>query len=78
MSSVATAPAPRSISKSQFVDSTALLADPAALQARAREDGYLFFKQRIPKAEIFAMRAEMRTAILSSRTGPEPLTLKFL
>ena len=53
------APAPRSISKSEFVDSTALLADPAALQARAAEDGYLFFKRRLPAEELLAMRAEM-------------------
>jgi ectoine hydroxylase-related dioxygenase (phytanoyl-CoA dioxygenase family) len=58
------APTPvRSVSKSQFVDSTALLSDPAALQARAQEDGYLFFKQRLPKDEILAMRAEMLAVV---------------
>ena len=62
MSTAAPAPA-KSISKSQFVDSTELLADPAALQARAAEDGYLFFKQRLPKDEVLAMRAEMLAVV---------------
>lgn len=42
-----------------FIDSTALLADPSALRQRAAEDGYLFFKQFLPKAEIAALRADM-------------------
>jgi len=50
---------PSSIRKSLFVDSTPLLADPAALRARAETDGYLFFKQRVPAAEILALRAEL-------------------
>ncbi len=46
-----------------FVDSTPLLDDPAALRARAAEDGYLFFKQRLPKGEISALRAEMLAVV---------------
>ncbi len=48
-----------SIRKTLFVDSTPLLDDTASLRARATQDGYLFFKQRLPKAEVFALRAEM-------------------
>lgn len=58
MSSAAAA-APRPVTKTQFVDSTPLLSDPEALRARAKEDGYLFFKQRLPADEILALRAEM-------------------
>ncbi|MCX6944562.1 MAG: hypothetical protein NT173_07350, partial [Opitutales bacterium] len=54
-----TPPPARPISKAEFVDSTPLLADPAALRARADEDGYLFFRQRLPADEVLAMRAEM-------------------
>ena len=57
MSTVASAP--RSIRKIEFVDSTPLLGDPAALRARASEDGHLFFKARLPADEILALRAEM-------------------
>ncbi len=53
------APAPRPISHTEFVDSTDLLSDPAALRARAAEDGYLFFRGRLPVDEILAMRREM-------------------
>ncbi len=63
MSSSAPAVAPKPIRKSQFVDSTPLLADPPALRARAAEDGFLFFKQRIPKDEVLAMRAEMLAVV---------------
>jgi ectoine hydroxylase-related dioxygenase (phytanoyl-CoA dioxygenase family) len=44
---------------STFIDSTALMDDPTALRQRAAEDGYLFFKQFLPKAEIAALRADM-------------------
>jgi ectoine hydroxylase-related dioxygenase (phytanoyl-CoA dioxygenase family) len=59
----APAPSPRSITKTEFVDSTALLADPAALRARAEQDGYLFFKRRLPVDEILALRAEMLAVV---------------
>jgi hypothetical protein len=49
----------RRIKQSQFEDSTPLLADPGALRARAAADGYLFFKQRLPKEEVLALRTEM-------------------
>jgi ectoine hydroxylase-related dioxygenase (phytanoyl-CoA dioxygenase family) len=42
-----------------FRDSTDLLTDPAALQARAASDGYLFFKQLLPKADVQALRNEL-------------------
>jgi hypothetical protein len=42
-----------------FRDSSDLLADPAALQARAASDGYLFFKQLLPKADVQALRNEL-------------------
>ena len=54
-----TPPPARPISKAEFVDSTPLLADPAALRARADRDVYLFFRQRLPADEVLAMRAEM-------------------
>jgi hypothetical protein len=52
-------PSLNAIRKTLFVDSTPLLADPEALRARAAEDGYLFFKQRLPGAELLALRAEL-------------------
>ena len=42
-----------------FRDSSDLLADPVALQARAASDGYLFFKQLLPKADVQALRNEL-------------------
>ncbi|QYM80316.1 phytanoyl-CoA dioxygenase family protein [Horticoccus luteus] len=59
----ATPPPPTAIRKSLFVDSTPLLGDPAALRARAREDGYLFFKQRLPADEVLALRAELLAVV---------------
>ncbi|MCB1105095.1 MAG: phytanoyl-CoA dioxygenase family protein [Cephaloticoccus sp.] len=47
------------IRKTLFVDSTPLLDDPAALRARGEEDGYLFFKGRVPADEILALRREL-------------------
>ena len=49
--------------KSLFVDSTKLLSDPVALRARGAEDGYLFFKQRLPKKNLLALRAEMLAVV---------------
>ncbi len=57
----ATAPTPTR--KSLFVDSTPLLGDPVALRARAAKDGYLFFKKRLPAAEVLALRAELLAII---------------
>jgi len=50
---------PTAVRKTLFVDSTPLLSDPAALRSRAAEDGYLFFKHRLPADELIALRAEM-------------------
>jgi ectoine hydroxylase-related dioxygenase (phytanoyl-CoA dioxygenase family) len=44
---------------SRFTESTELLDNPAALQQRAIEDGYLFFKKFLPKDEVAALRADM-------------------
>lgn len=56
-------PAPVPVQKSLFVDSTPLLNDPVALRERAREDGYLFFKQRVPAEEILALRVELLNVV---------------
>jgi ectoine hydroxylase-related dioxygenase (phytanoyl-CoA dioxygenase family) len=42
----------------QFVDSTPLLADPAALRARADVDGMLFFRGLFPKDKVLALRSQ--------------------
>ena len=42
-----------------FRDSTSLLSRPAALRARAEKDGYLFFKQLLPKEVILELRREI-------------------
>src|SRR5690554_491388 len=42
-----------------FVDSSDLLADADALRQRAEAQGYLFFKQLIPKADLMAVRREL-------------------
>jgi|UniRef100_UPI00404B7DF5 hypothetical protein len=54
---------PRSVQKSLFIDSTPLLEDPMALRARAAEDGYLFFKQRLPVNEVLAVRADLLNVV---------------
>ena len=46
-----------------FRDSTPLLADPIALRARAAADGYLFFKQLLPKTDVQALRDLMLTIV---------------
>lgn len=51
------------IHKTLFVDSTPLLTDPAALRARAAQDGYLFFKSRVPVDEILALRRELLAVV---------------
>jgi hypothetical protein len=52
-------PATGQITRSLFLDSTPLLADPAALRARAGQDGYLFFKQLLPKEPLLELRRQM-------------------
>jgi len=47
----------------EFVDSTDLLGNPSALRQRAAEEGYLFFRQLLPKAEVLALRAEMLAVV---------------
>ncbi len=44
---------------SNFTESTELLDNPDALQQRALEDGYLFFKRFLPRGEVLALRADM-------------------
>ena len=53
-------PPPRPISKSPFVDSTALLADPETLRKRAEDDGYLVFKRFLPADYVMELRAAIR------------------
>jgi hypothetical protein len=56
MSSPASIPLDRKV---PFLDSTPLLGDPPALQARADEDGFLYFKRFLPREEVLALRADM-------------------
>jgi ectoine hydroxylase-related dioxygenase (phytanoyl-CoA dioxygenase family) len=42
-----------------FRDATPLLSDPIALRAQADADGYLFFKQLLPKSDVQALRDVM-------------------
>lgn len=42
-----------------FVDSTSLLDDPPALRARAEEDGFLFFRQFLPREPILELRRQI-------------------
>jgi len=51
------------VQKSLFVDSTSLLNDPKSLRERAAEDGYLFFKNRLPANEVLALRLELLTVV---------------
>lgn len=52
-------PKSRPITKSPFVDSTALLADADALRKRAEDDGYLFFKRFLPADYVLELRAQI-------------------
>ena len=55
-----TPPAPaRPEKRSLFFDATPLLTDPVALRARAEQDGYLFFKQFLPKEPLLELRRQM-------------------
>lgn len=42
-----------------FADSTGLLDDPAALRARGAADGFLYFRQFLPKQPLLALRRQM-------------------
>ena len=42
-----------------FTESSDLLGNTAALTARLKEDGYLFFRGALDKDEVFAARAEI-------------------
>jgi hypothetical protein len=46
-----------------MVDSTPLLDDPHALRARAEVDGYLFFKQLLPKDDVSAVRRDLLSVV---------------
>ena len=64
------------IRKHPLIDSTPLLDDPQALHARARQDGCLFFRQLLPKAEVLSLRAEMLGVVARHgwlRPGQAPL-----
>jgi ectoine hydroxylase-related dioxygenase (phytanoyl-CoA dioxygenase family) len=43
----------------QFVDSTQLLEDAAALRSRAEQDGYLYFKRLLPTEALLPVRADL-------------------
>jgi hypothetical protein len=47
--------------RSLFSDATPLLDDPAALRARAEQDGFLFFKQLLPVEPLLELRRQMLT-----------------
>jgi hypothetical protein len=46
-----------------FRDATPLLGNPTALRAQAETDGYLFFKQLLPKADVQRLRDAMLSII---------------
>ena len=46
-----------------MVDSTSLLDDPQSLRARAESDGYLFFKQLLPKDDVSAVRRDLLSVV---------------
>lgn len=46
-----------------FVDSTALLDDPQALRERAQSQGYLFFKQLLPAADLEQVRDDLLNVV---------------
>ena len=47
----------------RMIDSTPLLRDAEALRARAAEDGYLFFKQLLPKEDVVAVRRDLLAVV---------------
>jgi hypothetical protein len=46
-----------------FIDSTPLLHDGEALRERGATDGYLFFKQLLPKPEVLAVRRDLLAVV---------------
>ncbi|QYM78459.1 phytanoyl-CoA dioxygenase family protein [Horticoccus luteus] len=52
-------PKARPITRSLFVDSTPLLADPGGLRERVGRDGYLFFKGLLPRDYVMSLRADI-------------------
>jgi hypothetical protein len=50
---------PNTQPKQEFLDSTPLLNDAEALQARVAEEGYLFFKQLLPPEAVLAARTDV-------------------
>ncbi|MBJ7327349.1 MAG: hypothetical protein JHC52_08385, partial [Chthoniobacterales bacterium] len=57
-----TAVAPKE-SKATMIDSSPLLDDPQALRERAESDGYLFFKQLLPKEDVYAVRRDLLAVV---------------
>jgi hypothetical protein len=53
-----TAPMPR-----EFIDSSSLLGNPAALLERAASEGYLFFKSLLPTADVLEVRRDMLAVV---------------
>lgn len=56
-------PAARPVTRSPFLDSTGLLEQPDALRRRAAEDGYLFFKNFLPRDDVMELRAAILAVI---------------
>ncbi|MBN9629160.1 MAG: phytanoyl-CoA dioxygenase family protein [Actinobacteria bacterium] len=50
-----------------------MLSHPEALRARAQEDGYLFFRQLLPRADVMEVRRDILTT-LAERAWLEPGT----
>jgi hypothetical protein len=57
-----TAVAPKE-SKATMIDSSPLLDDPQALRERAESDGFLFFKQLLPKEDVYAVRRDLLAVV---------------
>lgn len=63
MNSSVTEQTPVGREKTLFVDSTSLLNDPDALQARAQKDGFLFFKRFLPVEDVLAVRRDLLAVV---------------
>ena len=50
---------PTRVSAETFADSTALLGQPEALRARADADGFLYFKQLLPREPLLELRRQV-------------------
>lgn len=59
---MSTAVAPKE-SKAYMIDSSPLLDDPQALRERAESDGYLFFKQLLPREDVHAVRRDLLAVV---------------